>query len=156
MAEEPRQQTGASADAPDEKRSRRHGRMGGRARREAGEHSAIGERLIAGVPARIMRPRLVFIACLAALLAFGLLMVYSASSVEALSEYGSSTFFLERQAFFIAAGLALAAVLSRIPLAIMRSHLAWWAWGGIVLLLVGKCRCVILGNILLCLSEEGI
>ena len=136
MAEEPRQQTGASAGASDEKRSRRHGRMGGRARREAGEHSALGERLIAGVPARIMRPRLVFIACLAALLAFGLLMVYSASSVEALSEYGSSTFFLERQAFFIAAGLALAAVLSRIPLAIMRSHLAWWAWGGIVLLLV--------------------
>lgn len=136
MAEEPRQQTGASVDAPDEKRSRRHGRMGGRARREAGEHSALGERLIAGVPARIMRPRLVFIACLAALLAFGLLMVYSASSVEALSEYGSSTFFLERQAFFIAAGLALAAVLSRIPLATMRSHLAWWAWGGIVLLLV--------------------
>ena len=80
MAEEPRQQTGASADAPDEERSRRHGRMGGRARREVGEHSALGERLIAGVPARIMRPRLVFIVCLAALLAFGLLMVYSASS----------------------------------------------------------------------------
>lgn len=137
MAEEPRQQTGASADAPDEKRSRRHGRMGGRARREAGEHSALGERLIAGVPARIMRPRLVFIVCLAALLAFGLLMVYSASSVEALSEYGSSTYFLERQAFFIGAGLVLAAVLSRISLATMRSVLAWWVWIGIVLLLAG-------------------
>ena len=137
MAEEPRQQTGASADAPDEKRSRRHGRMGGRARREAGEHSALGERLIAGVPARIMRPRLVFIVCLTAILAFGLLMVYSASSVEALSEYGSSTYFLERQAFFIGAGLVLAAVLSRISLATMRSVLAWWVWIGIVLLLVG-------------------
>ena len=54
--------------------------MGGRARREAGEHSALGERFIAGVPARIMRPRLVFIVCLTAILAFGLLMVYSASS----------------------------------------------------------------------------
>ena len=46
----------------------------------------IGERYIAGVPARIMRPRLVFLTCLFSLVCFGLLMVYSASSVEALHE----------------------------------------------------------------------
>ena len=57
-----------------------------RRKRDESEHSALGEKLIAGVPARIMRPRLVFIACLFAILAFGLLMVYSASAVEALKE----------------------------------------------------------------------
>ena len=55
---------------------------GDRVMRDASpEHSSWGDKLIAGVPARIMRPRLVFIACLVALVAFGLLMVFSASSV---------------------------------------------------------------------------
>ena len=74
-------------------------------------HSKAGERLIAGVPAPIMAPRLVFLVSLAAILAFGLLMVYSASSVEALKEHGSSTFFLMRQAIFMVFGLAVAAAL---------------------------------------------
>ena len=34
-------------------------------------HSELGEKLIAGVPARIMRPRLVFISCLIAICASG-------------------------------------------------------------------------------------
>ena len=44
-----------------------------------------GERYIAGVPARIMRPRLIFMACLFSLVCFGLLMVYSAFSFSRLS-----------------------------------------------------------------------
>ena len=69
------------------------------------------ERYIAGVPARIMRPRLIFMACLFTLVCFGLLMVYSASSVEALHENGSATFFLGRQAAFAVVGvLALIAI----------------------------------------------
>lgn len=73
-------------------------------RRDRGVRSDLHERLIAGVPARIMRPRLVFICCLVAIVCFGLLMVYSASAVEALKEEGSSTHFLLRQAVFVGLG----------------------------------------------------
>ena len=102
-------------------------------------HSALGERLIAGVPARIMRPRLVFLSCLAAILAFGLLMVYSASAVEALKEQGSSTYFLFRQAIFIGIGaLAFAAICWRgfLPWAFFRSGAVWTAWFVVAVLLI--------------------
>ena len=79
------------------------------------EHSGMGERLIAGVPARIMAPRLVFIVCLAALCSFGLLMVYSASSVEALQETGSSTHFLFRQSAFMAFGSLIIFAMRKLP-----------------------------------------
>lgn len=92
-----------SASKQPSKRSRR--------RATATQHSELGEKYIAGVPARIMRPRLVFIACLAALCMFGLLMVYSASSVEALQEKGSTYYFLKRQAFIMAIGIAISAVM---------------------------------------------
>ncbi|WP_172633524.1 putative lipid II flippase FtsW [Coriobacterium glomerans] len=100
------------------------------------EHSRLAERLIGGVPARIMRPRLIFLVCLAALLGFGLLMVYSASSVEALKEVGSSTYYLERQALFIAVGAAAMLAISRVPLEIMRRDVIWGVWAGLLLLLL--------------------
>ena len=63
-----------------------------------------------------MRPRLVFLACLFSLVCFGLLMVYSASSVEALHENGSATFFLFRQAAFAGVGvLAMVAIARYLP-----------------------------------------
>ena len=46
-----------------------------RRRATATSHSGLGEKLIAGVPARIMRPRLVFLSCLIAICMFGLLMI---------------------------------------------------------------------------------
>ena len=110
-----------------------------RRRATATEHSELGEKLIAGVPARIMRPRLVFLSCLAAILAFGLLMVYSASSVEALKEQGSSTYFLFRQAVFIAIGAAaFAAICWRrlLPWSRFLSGAVWVVWIGIVILLL--------------------
>ncbi len=108
-----------------------------RRKRDASEHSALGEKLIAGVPARIMRPRLVFISCLFAILAFGLLMVYSASAVEALKEYGSATHFLVRQGIFIGLGLGLMAVISfAVPLQFMRSGVMWVVWLGTLALLL--------------------
>lgn len=136
MAGESNKRTGADEAARSGERPRAARRLRGRDRRAAGEHSALGEKLIAGVPARIMRPRLVFLSCLAALLAFGLLMVYSASSVEALSEYGSSTYLLERQGLFILAGIALAFVISRISLDTMRSDAMWYVWMGMLVLLL--------------------
>lgn len=90
-----------------------------RARRSA-------ERMIAGVPARIMAPRIVFYLSLFALLGFGLMMVYSASSAEALKEHGSSTYFLIRQAMYMGVGLLLFAGIAcrRVPWNAFRGPLA--------------------------------
>ncbi len=77
-----------------------------RARRSAApEHSRLAEKWIAGVPARIMRPRIVFIVCLIALVSFGLLMVYSASAVESLKENGDALHYFKNQLLVTAIGV---------------------------------------------------
>lgn len=75
-------------------------------------HSEFGEKLIAGVPARIMRPRLVFIFCLVSICLFGLLMVFSASAVESLKENGNAYSFLIRQSIFMLLGAVLIVAMS--------------------------------------------
>lgn len=81
----------------------------GRARRARGSS---GESMLLGVPERFMRPRLILIACVAVLVAFGMLMVYSASSVTALDATGDAAYYLKRQLLFSAVGLAAAAALA--------------------------------------------
>lgn len=53
---------------------------------------------------RLEVPDLVFFTLVILLAAFGLVMVYSASSVTALEKFGDSAFFLKRQAVFAVAG----------------------------------------------------
>ena len=97
----------------------------------------IGERYIAGVPARIMRPRLVFLTCLFSLVCFGLLMVYSASSVEALHENGSATYFLFRQFIFTVIGVAAFEFIARIaPDSLFEEGALKLALGAMVILLL--------------------
>ena len=131
------QGAGGSGSGSSSRGAKRRGRQrpSKRSGREGGE---LGDSLIAGVPARIMRPRLVFAVCLFAILAFGLLMVYSASSVEALSDYGSSTYYLVRQAVFVAVGLVAFAIICAkgIPWRLFRSNALWVLWGLVMLLLV--------------------
>ncbi|QWT18042.1 putative lipid II flippase FtsW [Collinsella sp. zg1085] len=90
---------------PDDERSSAPTRPSRRSTPERSAYGIIPERMIAGVPARIMRPRLVFIASLTALVLFGLVMVYSASSVEALQETGNSYYYLIKQGIFIGIGV---------------------------------------------------
>ncbi len=101
-------------------------------------HSDWGEKYIAGVPARIMRPRLVFLSCLIAICMFGLLMIFSASSVESLQENGSSWFFLYRQAIFMFIGFVLFAMIGSrlLPWPLFRSKLVWGVWFGVLVLLI--------------------
>ena len=107
-------------------------------RATATSHSDWGEKYIAGVPARIMRPRLVFLSCLIAICMFGLLMIYSASSVESLQENGSSWYFLYRQAIFLFIGFVLFAVIGSrlLPWPLFRSRLVWGVWFGVLVLLI--------------------
>lgn len=109
-----------------------------RRRATATSHSDWGEKYIAGVPARIMRPRLVFLSCLIAICMFGLLMIYSASSVESLQENGSSWFFLYRQAIFMFIGFVLFAMIGSrlLPWPLFRSKLVWGVWFGVLVLLI--------------------
>lgn len=109
-----------------------------RRRATATSHSDWGEKYIAGVPARIMRPRLVFLSCLIAICMFGLLMIYSASSVESLQENGSSWFFLYRQAIFMFIGFVLFAMIASrlLPWPLFRSKLVWGVWFGVLVLLI--------------------
>ncbi len=58
-------------------------------------------------------PDAVLFAMAVALLGFGVVMVYSASAVEATNALGDPQFFLKRQAAFAAVGLVLMVVLSR-------------------------------------------
>ena len=70
-----------------------------------------------GVPARIMVPRVIYVVCSLGLLFFGLLMIYSASSITGLTSkaYGNDpAYFVIRQAGFAFAGLVAAAVLARV------------------------------------------
>ena len=67
-----------------------------------------GEGTLLGVPERFMRPRLVLIACVGILVAFGTLMVYSASSVTALGATGDAAYYLKRQLMFAAVGSVVA------------------------------------------------
>lgn len=109
-----------------------------RRRATATSHSDFGEKYIAGVPARIMRPRLVFIVCLLAICSFGLLMVYSASAVESLQENGSSWYYLFRQGIFMLIGFAALALIVSRRGASWRSFRKFWPWKlwGIVSLLL--------------------
>ena len=70
------------------------------------------ERLIFGVPERFMRPRLVLLVAVGILAAFGVLMVYSASSVSALNSTGDAAYYLKRQLMFLAVGVVIAVVLA--------------------------------------------
>lgn len=74
------------------------------------------ESLILGVPARFMRPRLVFLASVFVLLAFGSLMIFSASSITSLisDDMGNNpTYYVTRQLVFAAFGVVFAAILGR-------------------------------------------
>ena len=103
------------------------------------EHKRFKTKLIAGKPARIMRPRLFFIFLAVSLCMFGLLMVYSASSVSALSKYGTSTYYFVRQAIFMGIGWFIALTIYFLPVNIFSQHvesIAWFACTGLLILVL--------------------
>ncbi|MGI6591194.1 MAG: FtsW/RodA/SpoVE family cell cycle protein [Eggerthellaceae bacterium] len=65
------------------------------------------------VPAEVMGPRLLVGVCAIALTIIGIVMVYSASSIEAISESGDATYYMVRQVIFALIGGGLAFVCVR-------------------------------------------
>lgn len=101
----------------------------------ATSRTASVEKQIMGVPARIMRPRLILIALVALLVCFGFVMIFSASSVEAISESGDAGFYVKRQIAFALGGLVVAIGVANIDYHVL-SRWLWLIWLIVVLLLV--------------------
>ncbi len=86
--------------------------------RQRGSRGTGGERAILGVPARIMVPRIVFAVTVLGLTLFGILMVYSASSIIALNaEDIAADYYGVKQATFALVGAVAAVVLAALTLA---------------------------------------
>ncbi len=83
-----------------------------------------------------MRPRLVLLASVVVLVAFGLLMVFSASSVTALNSTGDAAYYLKRQLAFIALGTAVAVVLAKVDYHVWVRSALMIVWVVTVVLLV--------------------
>lgn len=83
-----------------------------------------------------MRPRLVLLASVAVLVAFGLLMVFSASSVTALNSTGDAAYYLKRQLAFIALGTAVAIALAKVDYHFWVRSALMFVWVVTVVLLV--------------------
>ncbi len=86
--------------------------------------------------ASVMIPRLLLIGCVVMLVVIGLVMIYSASSVEAYSDYGDAMYFLKRQSMMLALGLVPMAVVIALPFQIWNRNVLWGIWTASVLLLV--------------------
>ena len=85
-------------------------------RQKSSEGSQTKDRFGA-IPERFMQPRLVLLVSTAILVCFGLVMIYSASSISAMTseDMGYNPFYyVQRQLGFAAAGVALAFIVSRI------------------------------------------
>ena len=83
--------------------------------RERGEREKTrDDHMIWGVPVRLIKPRLILLAAIFALVSFGFLMVYSSSSVTALTSNGDALYYLKRQLAFSVVGVIFAVVIVRL------------------------------------------
>jgi cell division protein FtsW len=87
-------------------------------------------------PAGPPRPDLVLFSVVLGLVAFGVVMVYSASAVYATQKFGSPTYFLRRDVLYAAVGLFAMAVAARTDFSVYRKY-AYPLLGAAIFLLVG-------------------
>lgn len=106
-----------------------------------GKRKSVAEKVssLMKTPALIMGPRLAFIISVVILCVLGLIMIYSASSVEAYASaaYGhDATYFLKRQCIWVLLGGIICAVVAKIPYTIYsRFEIAAFFWAVTIALL---------------------
>lgn len=89
------------------------------------------------VPADVMGPRLLYVVVCIVLTLIGIVMVYSASSVEALNNGADPASEVVKQAAFALVGVVVAFVCAKIlPYSAWKGWAAWALWGGSVFLIV--------------------
>ena len=125
-------QAGASRPRPAARRRGEKGGVGGAVQRT--------ERKIFGVPERFMRPRLILIATVVLLTAFGCLMIYSASSISSLTSDAlgnDPAYYLKKQLQFIALGGVAAFVLAKVDYhEFTNGRASMPMWGAMLVVLV--------------------
>ncbi|MGI6217622.1 MAG: putative lipid II flippase FtsW [Coriobacteriales bacterium] len=99
--------------------------------------SGLIDRLVGrGTSASVLAPRLLLIGCVLVLIAIGLVMIYSASSIEAYEQYGEASYFLKRQAIMVLLGIAAAVVVIIVPFEKWNRNILLAIWGISMLLLI--------------------
>lgn len=97
---------------------------------------SVPQRQRGALSADIAGPRLVLGLSVFALVLIGLVMVYSTSSVNAIDEGLSSTYYIVRQLIYTLIGAGLAFVFWKLlPHRIWAGRAVWFIWGGAILLL---------------------
>lgn len=97
---------------------------------------SVPQRQRGALSADIAGPRLVLGLSVFALVLIGLVMVYSTSSVNAIDEGLSSTYYIVRQLIYTLIGAGLAFVFWKLlPHRIWAGRAVWFIWGGAMLLL---------------------
>ncbi|MEE1158360.1 MAG: putative peptidoglycan glycosyltransferase FtsW [Atopobiaceae bacterium] len=107
-------------------------RMANQQSRRSRNAGAASTREAGSVPARIMVPRTIFVICSAGLVLFGLLMIYSASSITGLTseQYGyDATYFLVRQLLYVGIGLVFGGILAWVDYRMWKDRALMIMWG---------------------------
>ncbi len=111
----------------------RHGRS------QSPSHRRRSADLIFGAPAQLMVPRIVFLLAAVLLTAFGLMMIYSASSVTAMLSKDSSyspTYYFIKQLIFVGMGAVVGAIIYRLGYRILRGMPIKVLTGLVIMLLI--------------------
>lgn len=88
-------------------------------------HTASSHRAL---PQEILVPRLLLIGSVFFLTALGLMMIFSASSIIAISKFGTPFYYFQRQAIYLAIGVLACLVASRIDYRLYSTGLVWLFW----------------------------
>lgn len=88
------------------------------------------------VPADVMGPRLLYVVICCVLTLIGIVMVYSASSVEALNQGYDPASDVIKQVMFAVVGLVVALICAKLPYDAWKGWAAWALWGVSVFLVV--------------------
>lgn len=83
---------------------------------------------LANLPQEIWVPRVLLIFSVIFLCCIGLVMIYSASSIVALSKFNTPSYYFKRQAVFLAMGALGALVAARVNYQKLSLALVWLAW----------------------------
>jgi cell division protein FtsW len=94
-------------------------------------------------PLNILAPRLALIAVTVLLVVFGLIMVYSASSIVGLSDYGDSAYFFKKQLMILGLGLVALVICAAVPYRFWAGLFSAGAWLVLVALLIAI---LVMGN----------
>ncbi|MBR5260108.1 MAG: cell division protein FtsW [Eggerthellaceae bacterium] len=97
----------------------------------------MGRRHTTSVSSGLLGPRLVFMLCVLALVLIGLVMVYSTTSVSAISEGRTAWVYIVKQLIYVGVGVALALFVYRaIPHYAWCGRFVWIAWGVCMVMLL--------------------